>query len=135
MACGGPYFSPLLLNAMLFVAMKDLPVLAGSRPATDACGNGMSFRAKVEAELYRCDTQPLARSKTTTVQALLLMSDALYSWCDEKSLSWLYIGIAINMIVDLGLHTERSSFYCKGSKEDLEIGRRVFWAAYGQACC
>ncbi|KAK5120581.1 hypothetical protein LTR85_006237 [Meristemomyces frigidus] len=34
------------------------------------------------------------------------------------------------MIIDLGMHTVRSSFYRTRSAEDQEVGRRVFWAAY-----
>lgn len=33
--------------------------------------------------------------------------------------------------LDLGLHTSRSALYRNGSPEDQEIGRRIFWAAYG----
>lgn len=128
MLSDGPHFSMMLLNAIFFVATKHFP----SR-ADDVCGNGMSFRAQVEADLYDRDRPLVFESRLTTVQALLLMSDALYSWCDEKSLSWHYLGLAINMIFDLGLHTTRSRYYYDGSVEDHEVGRRIFWAAYGKS--
>lgn len=72
----------------------------------------------------------LTKSSVTTIQALLLMANTLLAWCDERSLSWQYLGIAINMIIDLGIHATNSSFYRCESAEDLEIGRRIFWAAY-----
>ncbi|KAK3620056.1 hypothetical protein LTR56_023639 [Elasticomyces elasticus] len=130
MSCGGPYFTPLLLNAMLFATAEHSPNDAGQCSTVDACAGGTSFRGNVEAILYQPDTQALCKSRITTIQALLLMSDTLFRWCDERSLSWHYMGIAINMIIDLGIHTTRSRFYKSGSLEDQEIGRRVFWAAY-----
>jgi hypothetical protein len=132
MVCDGLSFAPLLLKAILFVATKDVPSMADQCSADSSCGDGMTFRAQVEDELYSRHGRILMKSKVTTVQALLLMSDALYSWCDEKDVAWHYLGLAINMICDLGLHTEHSKYYRLGSLEDQEIGRRVFWSAYGK---
>ncbi|KAF2164409.1 hypothetical protein M409DRAFT_25286 [Zasmidium cellare ATCC 36951] len=130
MACYGPYFTPLLLNAMLFIASKHSPRTLSLDQASDFCEGGPVFRRKAEEMLYDKETQILCKSRVTTIQALLLISDALFSWCDERSLSWHYLGIAINMIVDLGLHTVRSDFYRSGSVESGEVGRRLFWAAF-----
>ncbi|KAK1243024.1 hypothetical protein MKX08_005836 [Trichoderma sp. CBMAI-0020] len=60
------------------------------------------------------------------------MSDTLFSWCDERSLSWHYLGIATNMMIDLGIHSETPplSFKKSLSPEDIEIRRRVFWSAF-----
>jgi hypothetical protein len=132
MTCHGRYYNDLLLNAMMFVAFKHVPPHHTSDPDLDACANGMTFRRRVEEILYRADTQHLTRSSVTTIQTLLLMSDALFAWCDERSLSWQYLGIAINMIIDLGIHTTRSGFYQHGCAEQQEIGRRVFWSAYSK---
>lgn len=81
--------------------------------------------------MYRTDTQLLTQSSVTTAQALLLMADVLFSWCDERSLAWHYLGIAINMVVDLGIHTISSTFYRDSSAEVQELGRRIFWSCYG----
>lgn len=128
MASQGPYYTPLLLNAMLFAASKH--TIAQSS-ADDSCMDGMVFRRKAEDILYRTDTQLLTKSSVTTAQALLLMADALFSWCDERSLAWHYLGIAINMVIDLGLHITRSAYYRDCSGEQQEIGRKLFWSAYG----
>lgn len=132
MACNGPYFSVPLLNAMLFVAAKYSPSQLSNDMESTSCVSGMTFRREVESFLYQKDTQLLSTSSITTAQALLLMADALFSWCDERSLSWHYLGIAISMIVDLGVHTKRSTFYRTGSAEKHEVGRRLFWSAYGR---
>jgi hypothetical protein len=133
MACRGRYFNDLLLNAMKFVAYKHVSPQASPTPGFDVCVSGMTFRKRAEESLYRADTQLLTRSSITTIQALLLMSDALFAWCDERSLSWQYLGIAINMIMDLGIHTTQSGFYQHGLAEQQEIGRRVFWSAYSKS--
>ncbi|KAK4499628.1 hypothetical protein PRZ48_010146 [Zasmidium cellare] len=119
MACQGPYFTPLLLNAVFFVASKHSPKTLSADQASDLCEGGAVFRRAVEKLLYDKETKLLCRSRVTTIQALLLMSDALFSWCDERSLSWHYLGIAINMILDLGIHTTRSEFYRSGLAESL----------------
>jgi len=125
MACHGRYFNDLLLNVIMFVAVKY-----SAEPSNDSCVSAMTFRRTAEEMLYRADTHLLIKSSVTTIQALLLMANTLFAWCDERSLSWQYTGIAINMIIDLGIHTTNSAFYQRGSAEDLEIGRRIFWAAY-----
>ncbi|KAK6840171.1 hypothetical protein PG987_006037 [Apiospora arundinis] len=127
MAAGGPYFSPLLLNAMFFVAAKHAPGLPGLDERA-----GMRFRRGVEEMLYDPRDQLICCSSITTAQALLLMSDALFSWCDERSLSWHYLGVAINMIVDLGIHCERSRQHAGSTEppELLEVKRRLFWSAF-----
>jgi hypothetical protein len=125
MACHGRYFNDLLLNVIMFVAAKYT-----AEPSNDPCVSAMNFRRTAEEMLYRADTHLLTKSSVTTIQALLLMANTLFAWCDERSLSWQYLGIAINMIIDLGIHTTNSTFYQRGSAEDVEIGRRIFWAAY-----
>jgi len=125
MACRGRYFNDLLLNVIMFVAAKYAAELSNG-----SCVSAMTFRSTAEEMLYRADTHLLTKSSVTTIQALLLMADTLFAWCDERSLSWQYLGIAINMIIDLGIHTINSAFYQRGSAEHLEIGRRVVWAAY-----
>ena len=143
MACDGPRFSKVLLNAMYFASSEYLSRIAASSvegtiatrcDAADNCTQGMVFRRRAEALLYAPDAQLLFKSDLTTIQALLIMSHTLFSWCDEKSASWHYAGVAINMIIDLGLHTELVRQPVSSSSrhyEDLEIYRRAFWACFG----
>ncbi|KAI9902252.1 hypothetical protein N3K66_004069 [Trichothecium roseum] len=127
-ACpAGPYFSPLLLNAMLFAGSKHSDHRGARDDGTNTDSVGRPFRRKFDA-LLRGDPGVLFASRITTIQALLIVADALFSWCDERSLSWHYTGLAIGMIVDLGLHTE--SGWSGLSPLDVEVRRRVFWAAF-----
>jgi len=124
MACGGPYFSRLLLNAILFTVSKHSPRPEIRSDPEDITTAGWRFRQRF-TELLR---DSFDKSDITTLQALLIMSNSLFSRCDERSLSWLYAGNAFNMIIDLGLHILPSSN--KMSAEELEIRKRVLWGAY-----
>lgn len=128
MASQGLYCTPLLLNAMLFVSSKHT---ATQSSGDDYCVDGMVFRRKAGDILYLTGTQLLTESSVTTAQALLLMAAELFSWCDKRSLAWHYLGIAINIVIDIGLHTTQSTYYRDCSAEGHEIGRRLFWAAKG----
>ncbi|KAJ3543638.1 hypothetical protein NM208_g3465 [Fusarium decemcellulare] len=132
MASNGPYFSELLLNAILFAGSKySFNPAAQSRPG-DQDSTGRSFRNRFEEILHATGSRVLFKSNVTTIQALLIVADALFSWCDERSLSWHYMGIAISMIIDLGIHVDSSAqgLSTKATQEDVEVHRRVFWAAF-----
>ncbi|KAI9930701.1 hypothetical protein MW887_011457 [Aspergillus wentii] len=124
MACNGPYFSKLLLNAIFFVVSKHCPRPELRSNPQDITTAGWRFRQRF-AELLR---DSFDKSEITTLQALLIMSNALFSRCDERSLSWLYAGNAFNMIIDLGLHVLPLTNAM--SAEELEIRKRVLWGAY-----
>ncbi|KAI9705225.1 MAG: hypothetical protein M1820_005372 [Bogoriella megaspora] len=133
MAGRGPYFSKLLLNAIFFHALKSSPRYLGQCDVGDTPAiSGWTYRKRIEAILHQPNEQMLYKSNITTIQALLLFSDALLAWCDERSLAWHYSGIAINMIIDLGIHVEDSAPRGRSLKsaEDVEVRRRLFWAAF-----
>lgn len=129
MACGGPYFSKLLLNAIYFGAAKFSPRHEVRRVADDVRTAGWKFRERVRELLGGA----LDKSEITTIQALLVMTNSLFALGDERSAAWLYAGLAFRMIVDLGMHVDTVDLANarKFSDEDYEIRRRVFWAAFG----
>ncbi|KAF1972047.1 hypothetical protein BU23DRAFT_469545 [Bimuria novae-zelandiae CBS 107.79] len=128
MACNGPYFSKLLLNAIYFSAAKFSPRHELRREADNVRTAGWRFRERVRELLGGA----LDRSDITTIQALLIMTNSLFALGDERSAAWLYAGLAFRMIVDLGMHVEapKLTSHRKFSDEDSEIRRRVFWAAF-----
>lgn len=89
---------------------------------------GWKYRQRVKELLGDC----LDSSEITTIQALLMMAQSLFALGDERSAAWLYAGIAFRMLIDLGIHADTSAQQSvRGlSDEDLEIRRRVFWAAF-----
>lgn len=125
MACGGPYFSKLLLNAIYFGASKFSLRLEVRKDPNDVRTAGWRFRERVRELLG----SSLHSSSITTIQALLQMTNSLVALGDERSAAWLYSGLAFRMIVDLGIHVDLSKTG-RLSDEDLEIRRRVFWGAF-----
>ncbi|KAB8229831.1 uncharacterized protein BDW43DRAFT_302795 [Aspergillus alliaceus] len=109
MACGGPYFSKLLLNAIYFAASKFSPRLEVRQNPEDVRTAGWRYRRRVKELLGSA----LDRSDITTVQALLA-------------------GTAFRMIIDLGMHIDAPFLINmrRLSEEDLEIRRQVFWGAF-----
>lgn len=127
MACDGPYFSRLLLNAIYFGAAKFSPRLEVRKDPNDVRTAGWRYRERVRELLGGA----LDRSDVTTIQALLVMTNSLFALGDERSAAWLYSGLAFRMLIDLGMHVDLTSTR-RFSDEDLEIRRRVFWAAFGK---
>lgn len=126
MACSGPYFSKLLLNAIYYAASKFSPRLELRRDPGDVRTAGWRYRSRVKELLVNA----LDSSEITTIQALLVMTNSLFALGDERSAAWLYAGMAFRMIIDLGMHVDTQS--PRLSDMDLEIRRRVFWAAFGK---
>ncbi|KAL7420955.1 hypothetical protein Q5752_004909 [Cryptotrichosporon argae] len=129
MACAGPYFSKLLLNAIFFSVSKfsDRPDVYDD--LSDQSTAGRRFLRRVKELLG----EALDQSTLPTIQAMLLLSSSLFA-LGHQSAAWLYSGIAIRMIFDLGLHYDCSHRVgtAPGSlaAEELEIRRRVVWAAF-----
>ena len=128
MACGGPYFSKLLLNAIYFGASKFSNRPEVRRSPDEPRTAGWTFRMRVKELLG----DALDRSEITTIQALLVMSSSLFALGDERSAAWLYAGTAFRMIIDLGMHVDATMLrnMRRLSDEDLDIRRRVFWGAF-----
>ncbi|EXF84851.1 fungal specific transcription factor domain-containing protein [Colletotrichum fioriniae PJ7] len=131
MACNGPYFSKILLNAIYFGASKFSPRREVRRDPNDVRTAGWAFRERVRKLLG----DALDSSDITTIQALLVMTNSLFALGDERSAAWLYAGLAFRMIIDLGMHVDAPGLGItrKFSDEDLEIRRRVFWGAFGES--
>ncbi|CEJ56448.1 hypothetical protein PMG11_02654 [Penicillium brasilianum] len=128
MACDGPYFSKLLLNAIYFGASKFSNRPEVRRDPNDVRTAGWTFRMRVKELLGSA----LDHSEITTIQALLVMTSSLFALGDERSAAWLYAGTAFRMIIDLGMHVDATMLpnMRRLSDEDLEIRRRVFWGAF-----
>ncbi|KAL4799708.1 PrpF protein-domain-containing protein [Aspergillus venezuelensis] len=108
MACGGPY-----------------PRLEVRKDPHDVRTAGWKYRERVRELLGGA----LDRSDITTIQALLVMTNSLFALGDERSAAWLYSGLAFRMLIDMGMHVDLTNTR-RFSDEDLELRRRVFWAAF-----
>lgn len=67
MACSGPHFSKLLLNAIYFTASKYSPRLEVRDDRSDPLSVGRMFRRRITQLL----SDHVTRSEITTIQALL----------------------------------------------------------------
>lgn len=129
MSCGGPYFSKLLLNAIYFSVAKFSKRPEVFDDVDDPRTAGLRFLRRVKELLG----EALDKSRIPTIQALLLLSSSLFAlgW---QSAPWVYSGIAFRMLSDLGLNHDWRSRVVKGGEvepADLEIRRRLVWAAFG----
>lgn len=97
MATGGPYFSHLLLNAIYFSVSKfSNRIEVYDDPSVQkTAGNRFLRRAK------QLLGEALDQSSIPTIQAMLLLSSSMFA-LGHQSAAWLYHGIAIQMIFDLG---------------------------------
>jgi hypothetical protein len=129
MACNGPYFSKILLNAIYFGAARYSPRLEVRKDPDQVRTAGWQYRQRVKDLLG----DALDNSHVTTIQALLIMAQSLFALGDERGSAWLYAGIAFRMLIDLGIHADTAAMQGARqlSDEDLEIRRRVFWSAFG----
>ncbi|KAJ9111755.1 hypothetical protein QFC22_006414 [Naganishia vaughanmartiniae] len=122
MSGGGPYFSKLLLNAILYGVSKysdrqELQLLNLS--------GGLGFLDRAKTLLG----QDLHEPSVPTIQALLLLANSLGAQGIAGNGSMLYLKIALAMITELGIDREDARSQALPA-ETREINRRVVWAAY-----
>lgn len=127
MMCGGPYYSKLLFYSIMAVSSRysERSEVGGGDHSQDS-GNAFYQKAK---ELL---IDEMDKSSIPTATALLLMGNALVS-SGQIDRGWLYTGMGVRMIINLGLHLDVNQVVSakkKRSLEDLEIRRRVFWGAF-----
>jgi hypothetical protein len=128
-AAGGPFFSKLLLNAILFAASKFSPRIDIRKDAKNPSTAGWQFRQRFKSLLG----EAMDESSITTIQALITIASSLFAVESQaKSTAWLYSGIAFRMIIDLGLNIDGADLLRrqKVTVEELEARRRVFWGAF-----
>jgi hypothetical protein len=127
MMCGGPYYSKLLFYSLLAVSSRysERDEVGGGDHSHES---GHEFYQKAKELLI----DEMERSSIPTATALLLMGNALVS-AGQIDRGWLYTGMGVRMIINLGLHLDVNQVVSakkKRSLEDIEIGRRVFWGAF-----
>ncbi|VUC32830.1 unnamed protein product [Clonostachys rosea] len=123
---GGPYVNKLLLNAIYFQSSRY----------SDRYGSEVR-QQRGEVFLNRFNAllgQHIGKPTIPTIVALLTCGACLVPH-GKQSAGWIYCGIAYRMITDLGLHLEpvtelRGGSMAKADAINIEIRRRVYWAAY-----
>jgi hypothetical protein len=122
---GGPYCSEFLLNAVFGCSSKFSERIEVREDPLRPETAGKQFFTRCDELLAQ---QSLLESSSIPTIIGLIMLGATFNAQGRTSKGWLYLGYALRMVYDLGLHLD-----CKevsGNAEDVEIRRRVFWAAF-----
>lgn len=124
----GPHYSPLLLFAILAVSSRysERSEVGGGDHSVHS---GKAFYDKAKQLL----ADEMDKSTIPTATALLLMGNALGP-AGQVDKGWLYTGMGIRMIMNLGLHLDSNDLTSdptrKKTLEEVEIRRRLFWGAF-----
>ncbi|OJI95766.1 hypothetical protein ASPVEDRAFT_119458 [Aspergillus versicolor CBS 583.65] len=125
MALGGPYFSKFLLNAILAHACRHMP---DNDPRFAPFERGETFLQ--QAMLLLIDEMKQTRPRVPTIQGLLILGGRQCA-VGKSSEGWLYTGMAIRMITDLGLHLKRTKFSMRNMEpDDLEVRKRLYLSVF-----
>ncbi|KIW16296.1 hypothetical protein PV08_06347 [Exophiala spinifera] len=125
----GPYYSAGLLSTIFAHSVRwaradpDLSVLL------EPYDGGAQFYRQAIAAVF--DSVRQGPGKIPEVQALLLLS-AQAIGKGHKTQAWLYMGMAMRLMEDMGLNIDSSSYAATAglSDEDIEIRTRLFWSCY-----
>lgn len=121
----GPQCSRFLIHALFACSSKFSSRIEVRDDPSDPATSGRRFFRRCD-ELLAEDSL-LIYPRITTVVGLLLLGSS-YNAKGETSKGWLYVGYALRMIYDLGLHLDPKE--TSDSPEQVEIRRRVFWGAF-----
>jgi hypothetical protein len=122
---GGPHCSVFLINAIFACSSKFSRRLEVRDNVEDPRSAGARFFRRCDDLLSKHGL--LMAPSVPTVVGLLLLG-ATFNARGETSKGWLYMGYALRMIYDLGLHLDLKPTW--ENAEEVEIRRRVFWGAF-----
>lgn len=125
----GPYYSTALYNTVLAHSVrwaKADPTMAKLLEPYD--GGAHFYRQAIAAIFEDVKHGP---GKVPDIQALLLLS-AQSIGRGHKTQAWLYMGMAIRLVEDMGLDIDSRSYAATAglTDEDIEIRNRLFWSCY-----
>ncbi|KAJ9622510.1 hypothetical protein H2204_011523 [Knufia peltigerae] len=125
----GPYYSSGLLNTILAHSVRWARSDPNLSILLEPYDGGAQFYRQAIAAVF--DTVRQGPGKIPEVQALLLLS-AQATGKGHRTQAWLYTGMAIRLMEDLGLNIDSRSYAATAglSDEDIEIRNRLFWSCY-----
>ncbi|KAJ5392396.1 hypothetical protein N7509_007886 [Penicillium cosmopolitanum] len=125
----GPYYSHTLLNAVLSHSARWCRYNAEIQFLLEPYDNGALFSRQARSLVF--SEVSTGHPKVPTIQSLLLLSAQECS-AGNRTQAWLYTGMAIRLIEDMGItfNTGRSQLELNLEDEDVEIRQRLFWSCY-----
>ncbi|KAF2160104.1 hypothetical protein M409DRAFT_29401 [Zasmidium cellare ATCC 36951] len=126
MALGGPYYSKFLLHCILALSARHLET---ESPDNEVAQKGESFLSSAKELLMH--ELGATKPKIPTIQGLLVLSGRQCA-VGKTSEGWLYLGMAIRMMTDLGLHLNFQELMHleKLTPVELEVRKRLYCSAY-----
>lgn len=125
----GRYFSPLLLDCMLALASRYSTRLQVRSDPSDVNTAGKAFSQSAEARLQ----SELKWPRITTVQSLAILA-TYYVAIGSDATGWLHQGMAIRLILDMGLNVDSISTAgpesSRLSQADIQLRRQIYWSLY-----
>lgn len=125
----GPYYSHTLLNAVLSHSARWCRYNTEIQFLLEPYDNGALFSRQARSLVF--SEVSTGHPKVPTIQSLLLLSAQECS-AGNRTQAWLYTGMAIRLIEDMGItfNTGRSQLELNLEDEDVEIRQRLFWSCY-----
>ncbi|KAF1981921.1 hypothetical protein K402DRAFT_448961 [Aulographum hederae CBS 113979] len=125
LALGGPYCSKFLLMSIFALAARHTT----NQCAMDVPDKGELFLQRAKQLLL--EEMSENKPKIPTIQGLLLLG-ARQCAVGNTSEGWVFTGMAIRMLTDIGLHlpTQKLMEFERMAPADLEARKRLFFAAY-----
>ncbi|KAI1920821.1 hypothetical protein LOZ58_006470 [Ophidiomyces ophidiicola] len=129
MKMNGPYYSEVLLNAILSHSLRWCKSEPKISRLLDPYDGGTQFFNRAVDGLY--DSLKQGDGRIPIVQSLLLLS-AQECGRGNRTQAWLYSGMAFRLVEDLGItiDSRKYSGSVQFSDEDVEIRNRLFWSCY-----
>ncbi|RAL00142.1 uncharacterized protein BO80DRAFT_408899 [Aspergillus ibericus CBS 121593] len=121
------YCTPLLLSSILALASRYVDVPETRVDGSDPRTAGDAFARQAKALLF----QEIEAPRVSTVIAAALIS-LMEMAVDKEPAGWTYLGIAIRMAYNLGLHIDPSQWVNSGSLtgEEAELRSIAWWGCY-----
>lgn len=129
MSSSGPYFSDGLLNAILSHSVRWCANDPQMQRLLEPYDGGRQFFKWAVQNVFNSIQQ--GNGTVPDVQALLLLS-AQEAGRGNRTQSWLYSGMAIRLVEDMGINIDGRKFGASAhfTNEDIEIRNRLFWSCY-----
>ena len=129
MKINGPYYSDILLNALLSHSVRWCKAEPKIGPILESFDGGAQFFHRAVSDLH--DSLKVGYAGIPTIQTLLLLS-AQECGRGNRTQAWLYSGMAFRLLDDLGISIDSRKYSDSAqlSDEDIEIRNRLFWSCY-----
>jgi hypothetical protein len=125
----GPYYSDVLMNAVLSHSVRWCKAEPQIGPLLDSFDGGAQFYQRAVSGLF--ESLKVGYASVPTIQTLLLLS-AQECGKGNRTQAWLYSGMAFRVLDDLGISIDSRKYLgaAQLSDEDIEIRNRLFWSCY-----